>query len=87
MEAFGEELEEHKELTSRGPVTSAWRSTVLTPILQRQLQGVPDAYAPSLDAGVGLDDKDGEGGLTIAAVTEFYLGSDPVHPDNKPFYM
>ena len=98
MEAFGEELEVHKELASQGTVASAWRSKVLTPILQRQLQGVPDAYAPSLEAGLGKgdggggdddddDDDDDEGKLTISDVTEFYLGSDPLHPDNKKFYV
>jgi hypothetical protein len=95
MEAFGEELEAHKELASQGTVASAWRSKVLTPILQRQLQGVPDAYAPSLEAGIGMQDSDDEdddgdgnkGKLTISDVTEFYLGSDPLHPDNKRFYV
>ena len=93
MEAFGEEIDGNHRLAVPGPITSAWQSKVLTPILQRQLQGVSDAYTPSIDAGVGPDENDDdnnnsvEGELTIAAVTKFYLATDPVHPDCIPFYV
>lgn len=93
LEAFAAELEDNDQISVPGPIASAWRSKVLTPILQRQLQGVSDAYAPALDAGVspdegGDDDDDSvEGDLTIAAMTKFYLGADPVHPANIPHYV
>ena len=96
IEAFSAELEDNNKISVPGPIASAWRSKVLTPILQRQLQGVSDAYAPALDAGVSSDEGGGgddddddsiEGDLTIAAVKKFYLGADQVHPANIPHYV
>jgi len=52
---------------------SLFRSTVLNPILQRQMRGVPDVYTPSVCAAISGDDEP-----TIADVTTFYLGKDPV---------
>jgi hypothetical protein len=55
-----------------------FRSKVLTPVLQRQLQGLPDAYAPSIHSALA----DNQGVVTIAKATRFYLGEDPLHPGN-----
>ena len=59
----------------------AFRSKILTPILQRQLRGVPDCYTPSVCASMS------EGSTpTIAEATEFYLSLDPVDPNHIPQY-
>jgi len=57
-----------------------FRSYVLTPVLVRQLHGVPDAYAPTVRAAIG------GGELTIRQVTEFYLSIDPVEAAWIPNY-
>ncbi|KAF9785924.1 hypothetical protein BJ322DRAFT_1107806 [Thelephora terrestris] len=75
LDKFGEEVEGARQIEHPGPHMSAWHSKVLTPILQRQLQGVSDAYWPSIHAGV-LDPEDGSDDLdrkmTIVAATKFY---------------
>jgi hypothetical protein len=74
-----EELLEARGICVASPVASKWRSTVLTPILQRQLAGVSDSYRPSLEDGVrdpGVDvTRNPE--ISIGEATEFYLGEDP----------
>ena len=71
LDLFGEELWEYTlDATS-------FRSRVLTPILQRQLWGVHDAYLPSIQAAIaGGEDRE----PTMAEVVRFYLEDDPVSP-------
>jgi len=70
LDAFGEEL----EAFSGHDIT--FRSYVLTPVLQRQLQGVPDCYAPAIYTAL-VEESDE---VTISDATKFYLGIDPVDP-------
>jgi len=91
-----------KELLQYDGPDVAFRSKVLTPILQRQLWGVHDAYAPMVRDAI-LDDGDedetegdgnGEDGagdesqkkLTIRRATSFYLSEDPTDPGFIPTY-
>src|SRR6202789_296230 len=67
LDAFWYEI---KQYTGR-PID--FRSSVLTPLLQRQLRGVEDSYGPSVQAAVG----DPHSNPTIAQATESYLGIDP----------
>ena len=81
LDKFGEEVNGEHQLEKAGPYASAWRSKVLTPTLQRQVQGVPDVYWPSTHAGI-LDPEDEDSDnldrdLTIEAATKFYLSRDP----------
>jgi hypothetical protein len=81
LDAFGRELEQLKDTTP--PAMKAFRSAVLTPILQRQLWGVPDAYTPFVRSAI-KGKKHAE--LTIKTATEFYLKRDPTNPSNIPIY-
>lgn len=81
LDAFGRELEQ-LEVTTKTAM-SRFRSKVLTPILQRQLAGVPDAYTPFVRAAVKGRKYDD---VTIKAVTDFYLARDPTDPTNIPVY-
>ena len=72
LDQLGEELQ---KVANPGP---QWRSKVLTPILQQQLQGVPNAYAPAIEAAVSAD-EDGDK-VTILDATLFYLDRDPLNP-------
>ena len=82
---LGLELEKESQLESPGVYASAWRSKTLTPILQRNLQGIPDSYAPSVHAGVldpneDANDEESEDldrEMTISNATRFYLSQDP----------
>jgi hypothetical protein len=76
LDFFGQELDR-----SRGPAAQ-FRSKVFTPILQRQLKGVSDAYAPSI--AKAINPPDGE--PTISQVTTFYLGNDPLDPISIPSF-
>jgi len=85
LDQLAEELEAVKE---PGP---QWRSKVLTPIMQRQLQGVCDTYSPSVEAAVyagdPLDsDDENEEEVTIGDATYFYLDRDPLDPSEIPNY-
>ena len=81
LDAFGTELEQCKDTTK--PAMIGFRSAVLTPILQRQLAGVPDAYTPFVRSAIkGKQYAD----VTIKAATEFYLTRDPTDPSNIPIY-
>jgi hypothetical protein len=71
-----------EELFDVDPVTPAFRSGVLTPILQRQLCGVPDHYTPSV---IGAIASDGET-VTLGDSTKFYLREDPTGPECIPAY-
>ena len=62
--------------------TERFRSKVLTPILQRQLLGIHDAYTPSVRSAVA----NGGGEPTVADATECYLSHDPVSPSHIPLY-
>ncbi|KAF9779586.1 hypothetical protein BJ322DRAFT_1024452 [Thelephora terrestris] len=59
-----------------------FRSKVLTPILQRQLNGIPDVHGPAIRRA--LDPQNSK--PTIARVTAFYLGMDPLDPKYIPSY-
>lgn len=76
LDALGDELTRYKG------EPGSFRSGVLTPILQRQLRGVPDTYAPSIRRAISpfapLP--------TIGQVTTFYLGNDPLDPRCIPSY-
>jgi hypothetical protein len=76
LDAFAEEL------SAVDPVTPAFRSKVLTPILQRQLCGVPDHYTPCV---IGAIASDGET-VTLGDATKFYLQEDPTGPECIPAY-
>ena len=91
LDAFGWELNGLKSTTD--PAMMAFRSIVLTPILQRQLFGISDAYTPYVRSTILGDDDDTEPTiedvdtkLTIEVVTKFYLGEDPIDPVNIPTY-
>jgi len=73
LNAFGDELKEFKR--SKLPPVD-FRSRVLTPILQRQLNGIYDGYSYSARNAFP---KEGEE-PTIQDVTRFYLRNDPVDP-------
>jgi hypothetical protein len=59
-----------------------FRSKVYSPILQRQLKGVHDAYAPSIARAIARADE----APTIGQVTTFYLGNDPLDRRAIPIY-
>lgn len=75
LDEFGLELDRF-----RG-VEAGFRSKVLTPILQRQLRGVPDVHGPAIRRGI-----DPNGSPTISDVTKFYLGRDPLEIRTIPSY-
>jgi hypothetical protein len=60
-----------------------FQSKVFNPVLQRQLRGVSDAYAPSIQRAI--NPRTGE--PTISEVTQFYLGNDPLDPQCIPSYQ
>jgi len=76
LDQFGWELD-----TFQGTAAD-FRSKVLTPVLQRQLKGVSDAYAPSIRYAIAPP----TGKPTISEVTTFYLGNDPLDPRYIPSY-
>ena len=78
LDEFAREILEYK-----GPAIE-FRSKVLTPILQRQLQGVPDAYGPGVSNAM-LDEGE-KGPPTILQATQFYLSLDPTDPTHIPMY-
>jgi len=69
-------------LEQRVPPAS-FRSHTLTPILQRQLRGVHDAYMPSVHIAMI---RKGEADLTISRATELYLHQDPTLAHLAPQY-
>jgi len=72
-----------KEITNyKGPAV-AFRSRVLTPILQRHRLGIEDTYGPSVRKAI-LHGREGD--VTIGMATEFYLGEDPTDPGYIPTY-
>ena len=73
---FGNELKAFS-----GPAES-FRPRSLTPILQRQLWGVDDAYTPVVSDAIAEDEDD----PTILDATKFYLGEDPTDPAWIPTY-
>lgn len=92
---FGDEIYSRRDLSRPGNAASSWRSKVMTPIIQRQIAGVPDAYLPALHAGV-LDPENDDPEvdddtcvsreMTIAEATTFYLDADPADPALIPEY-
>ena len=77
LDMFGRELD-----FRRGPLAT-FRSKVLSPILQRQLRGIPDAYSPSIRKAIV---QRSGGAPTISQVTTMYLGNDPLDPRCIPSY-
>jgi hypothetical protein len=75
LDKFGEEL-----LAYEGP-HAAFRSKILTPILQRQLRGVTDVYTPALRSAIASGDDDQP---TIHDATIFYLAEDPADTELIP---
>lgn len=71
-----------EELSGRSEDGFRFRSTVLNPILQRYLRGVPDSYTPSIRAAISGDEEP-----TIRDVTAFYLARDPIDIDNVETYI
>ena len=84
LDAFAEEIldNEAQPPAKRTPPPS-FRSQVLTPILQRQLRGVHDAYLPSVRKAMT---RRGEDSPTISRVTEIYLHQDPTQANLAPRY-
>ena len=76
LDHLGKELDFY-----RGPLAQ-FHSKVLTPILQCQLKGVPDVYAPSIRRAIALQNNM----PTISQVTKFYLGNNPLSPGCIPSY-
>ena len=61
---------------------AAFRSVILTPILQRQLAGVHDAYTSCVRTAVGK----GKAKPTILDATEVYLSRGPTEPKFIPTF-
>lgn len=68
------------ELVTTEQLDGDFRSKVLTPVLQRQIHGIPDAYAPSVRSAL----TSVPGLVTITDATTFYLTDDPIDPKNAP---
>jgi hypothetical protein len=75
LDLFGKEV-----MTYNGP-PAAFRSKILTPILQRQLWGVTDVYTPALRSAIASGDDDIP---TILDMTTFYLTEDPADAELIP---
>ena len=86
LDEFGEEFKAYK-----GPPDD-FRSHVLSPILARQLAGIPDSGSPSImaavlgeEAGEDEEDKD-DARVTIGMATDLYLSRDPTGVELIPSY-
>jgi len=79
LDKFGDELTDYKR---RQLPPAAFRSRVLTPILQRQRRGLHDGYTPCVRAGVRSTAED----PSIQDATAFYLKADPTDPRWIPSY-
>jgi len=71
LQVFGKELHDY-----RGP-SENFRSKAFTPILQRQLRGIPDGYGPVISATLSARE---DGKVSINEATHFYLAINPVDP-------
>ena len=78
LHAFGDELKQY-----RGCDTD-FQSYVFTPVLQHQLQGVLDCYAPAIFNAIVEGDSEE---ITILNATKFYLSIDPLNPMWIPSYQ
>ena len=72
LTAFAQEIESQRHGEDIPP--ASFRSRILTPIIQRQLRAVHDAYLPSIHAAML---PKGAASLTISRATEIYLHEDP----------
>ena len=71
-----------KELKAYTHRAADFRSHVLSPILARQLVGIPDSYSPSIEDAVSRqEDK-----VTIGMATELYLSRDLTAVELIPGY-
>lgn len=91
LNATGEELDYQTSLERDCYDAQAWRSIVLTPILQRHLHGVPDSYAPCVRQALLPEEeedpsKEDTRKLTIYDATYFYFCKDPTHPSFASIY-
>jgi hypothetical protein len=89
LDAFGAEFKKAYKHADFRP--AEFRSKVLTPILQRQLAAIPDAYTPTVRAAIPSSPRESittssRDRLTIRDVTEFYLGLDPTDPKHIRSY-
>jgi hypothetical protein len=80
LDAFARELKVIDD--NSASAMALFQSSVLTPILQRQKAGLPDAYSPTVHTGI----KQSLGPPTITEATIFYLGEDPTIPELIPYY-
>ena len=77
IDKFIVELQAKRGLDDHG---WSWRSKVLNPILQRQMNGYPDHHAPMLAVHfAGL-----EGSELMEKVNKFYLSRDPLEGSEQP---
>jgi len=77
LEVFGKELEGYKG------AQEDFCSKVLNPVLQRQLRGPPDSYAPPL---IDYMSSKTYSKVTLANTMVFYLSVDPLDPGCIPSY-
>ncbi|KAF9781508.1 hypothetical protein BJ322DRAFT_1022922 [Thelephora terrestris] len=78
LEAVGQELDRDN---AAGPIR-ATPLKALSPILIRQLKGVPDPYGPSIKAAIAP----GADLPTIVDITRFYLKDNPLDPKHVRVY-
>ncbi|KAF9785463.1 hypothetical protein BJ322DRAFT_1020989 [Thelephora terrestris] len=78
LEAVGQELDRDN---AAGPIRAA-PLKALSPILIRQLKGVPDPYGPSIKAAIAP----GADLPTIVDITRFYLKDNPLDPKHVRVY-
>jgi hypothetical protein len=91
LDAFGVELDGCSDLETDGPHAGKWHSAVLTPILQRQIYGIPDTVASWVHHGIlhilygpPAEGNNNDRDLTISDITRFYLATDPLDPNIIP---
>lgn len=83
LDRLGMELDSwQRDYAKDGWEWSHFRSTTLTPILQRQLRGVPDAYGPAIRKAITPSNSI----PTIGQATTFYLGVNPLSTGCIPYY-
>ena len=93
LDAVGEELNACPSLEIDGPDAQKWHSTVLMPILQHQIYGIPDTITSWVDCRIlcvleepdnDSEDDDNDRVLTVSDAAKFYLGTNPLDPSIIP---